>query len=536
MKRHFILGIMAVAALASCNKSEVLNQESLQEKALSFSVYSGKAPVTKTTDITNDNIGQASVGVLAWRTGSEDVTEQILKDYAPKFMDNVKLTKDAEGKFVYSPMQYWPPTGQKVSFFAYAPWTKAGENLPKDDEKNLFHAENLTIMSDADPEKGGHHRIQLNVPYYTTFTEGQTQTDVNDGNAYQYGTDFLVSKKGNDDATSYFNQNLNKDYEGEYVNFSMKHALSKISFVANAGTQNDSYVNAKVMINNIKVNGKFAHSGVYNLFTEQWDIVAGDQGKNIHNVYNYVNPDAKTGINVDKDPFTKIADELVNKNGEASTDVDKYYYLTKPSHNLMVIPFTRNTGTGAIIPAVIESIDLEYQIVTYSDANNTTVEGTPDVITTNIPVNITLEAGKSYIFKMSIALKAINFDVDVIDWENSDPVVDLTSVNIYKTYGVTDAASYNNLLPEWYINLWEPGTVPNDLPWLVLECEPTNAVFDIVVTNKANPTETGTVKFNEEGKQLKGLITIKSEEIGITLQTGNTYTVKVNGKSFDIAL
>ena len=47
MKRHFILGIMAVAALASCNKSEVLNQESLNEKGITFSAYVGKPNQTK---------------------------------------------------------------------------------------------------------------------------------------------------------------------------------------------------------------------------------------------------------------------------------------------------------------------------------------------------------------------------------------------------------------------------------------------------------------------------------------------------------
>jgi hypothetical protein len=89
----------------------------------------------------------------------------------------------------------------------------------------------------------------------------------------------------------------------------MKHALSKISFVARSTegnkSQDEPYSNGlvKVVFDNIKINGSFAGKGTYNLFDESWTVLSEDN----HNEYNLVNTEG-----VDNDPFNPIADEVYN--------------------------------------------------------------------------------------------------------------------------------------------------------------------------------------------------------------------------------
>lgn len=431
---------MTLAVLASCTKSEVLNQESLKEKAISFTTYVGKTTQTKTTTITVDNSAQAGIGLLAYSTGSNDMTEQTAIDNAPKFMQNLKLIVDKETvsndddannvrySATYEPERYWPSTGSKVSFFAYAPYLAFDGQGNK--IENEFNPQNI----DFDPTTANAHLLTLTV----------------DENDFSNHTDFMVAKVGENadgdgigtDGTTIIgiNQNLNKDYDGK-VWLQMKHALSKVSFEAQAVedgvAQTVPYSGGlvKVVIDKIDLVGTFASGGQYNLITENW----ANSTENV-TLYSLTNAE---GTN---DPFNPIADELYNIQCPAGTEAteentpneDGWYKLNKSSHDLMIIP----TGTTQIV-----GVKGSYTVKTYAqavDANGNKLwedaeETIPqigdeitdyrDVVTFGIDENddlipfdnaIVLEAGKHYKFRFNIKLKKIEFEVAVEGWDSDE--------------------------------------------------------------------------------------------------------------------
>lgn len=544
MRKHFILGIMALAALASCTKSEVLNQESLQEKGISFSVYSGKSVQTKTTSISGNEIEEAGIGVLAWRTGNEESSDAKLTAEAPTFMPNILLTWDGTTG-TYAPMRYWPSTGAKISFYAYAPYSDQQGN------SNEYHPENIKIsefanISAAGTGVGGQHVLTLTVPKDgdNPATDGTVETDYNSGNEYANHTDFLVSRKGNatdaNDPIGY-NQNLNKDFDGK-VKLQMKHALSKISFVAKAGNQTNAYVDTRVIIEDIQINGKFANEGSYNLFTEKWSVAQS----NYHEQYQYVNmvDDSKmTGYtaNVDNDPFTAIADELYNNNGTEVTGMAGWYYLTDPSYDMMLIPFTYDATTADnMTPAKITNITGKYKVVSYdhNTGEKLTDPAYTDVVDFDVDVNLELEEGKSYIFKLNISLKAIEFDVDVEDWAEATEI-DITHSVITKSYvcNATNEDEFKAQLPEsyWSTHPWDANTAAT-LPWLVVEITPTPVnELDITVeapdgyvANNQVLTTNGFSDFTSTNKVT--LLTFNATELGHEITTG-TWKVTINNKT-----
>ena len=148
--------------------------------------------------------------------------------------------------------------------------------------------------------------------------------------------------------------------------------------------------------------------GQYNMFTEKWGFEAGQTA---NDQYNFTNA---AGTNAD--PFTAIADELYNGAAYADLKVDGntegWYYLNDPDYDLMVIPFAGNDD----VPANITEVSGTYRVVTYQrNAAGELEEITDytDAVDFKVAQNITLEAGKHYIFKFNVKLKEITFDVEI---------------------------------------------------------------------------------------------------------------------------
>ncbi len=449
MKKQFILGIMALAALASCTKSEVLNEGTINEKAISFSAYVGKPnQQTKATTINGNNIGTAGIGVMAWRTGDADITSTTFAE-KPVFMPNIRLTIDAtdvttDGKnqtvygATYEPERYWPSTGAKVSFYAYAPYSDGTGSAPTAAADVPYQPENIkfNINRDANlltinvPIGDKNIKVQKNAETAIDDANPATYNLVNAGTEYDTHTDFMVARKGNgtlvdtdpaDNKYSFdgldndnpvgINQNLNKDYTGA-VKLQMKHAMSKISFEARAieGTeaQTDPYSNGKVKVvfDHITLNGNFVNKGIYNLFDHNWTIDANDT----HESYSLVNnPDPAV-----TDAFNPIADELYEKDGYAKKDGSDWFMLNKETHDLMLIPNNDDSNDHG----KISSVSGMYYVKTYDD-NGAEIESYRDAVYFKSDFSsapIILKEGKAYIFRFNIKLKKIEFEVVVEDW------------------------------------------------------------------------------------------------------------------------
>ena len=138
MKKLFLFAA-AAAMMTACSETEVLeNAASLSESneaPVTFDVYTQRnvtrGGVAGTND--NENIGERGFGVFGyWTKGTE-----YSANATPNFMYNQKVTCDgtatADTEWSYEPVKYWPnefgsaaisDEVDRVSFFAYAPWTE----------------------------------------------------------------------------------------------------------------------------------------------------------------------------------------------------------------------------------------------------------------------------------------------------------------------------------------------------------------------------------------------------------------------------
>ena len=129
MKQNYFMGLIACAALTmtGCSNDEInAPQQSQGNNAIEFSTYLGRnaqgSRGTETNDasIKSENGG---FGVLAYYTKHDDFN---ITDYTPNFMWNQQVTYKGTN-WVYTPVKYWPTkVGDKVSFFAYAPYVADG--------------------------------------------------------------------------------------------------------------------------------------------------------------------------------------------------------------------------------------------------------------------------------------------------------------------------------------------------------------------------------------------------------------------------
>ena len=119
MKKLFF-GICAAAAIfmVGCSK-DASNGEVPVSNAIEFSTYLGRDVQKRSVILDNSNL--SNFGVFASYTKSEDWTAAS----GFNFMFNQLVENDGEG-WDYSPKKYWPTKkGEKISFWAYAPYASS---------------------------------------------------------------------------------------------------------------------------------------------------------------------------------------------------------------------------------------------------------------------------------------------------------------------------------------------------------------------------------------------------------------------------
>ena len=161
-----------------------------------------------------------SFGILSYYTGQNDWANN---GYTPNFMYNQKVTHSGSG-WTYSPIKYWPTTkGDKVSFFAYAPF------------------------DDSTTDKG----IELSgnsasgAPFIN-FTLKDTPGAM---------VDLVTSNVMNQQSSA----------TPATVDFSFKHALSRIAFSAKTA---ENYADTKVKVTSVSIKGDFFQKGQFDLSGE----------------------------------------------------------------------------------------------------------------------------------------------------------------------------------------------------------------------------------------------------------------------------
>lgn len=125
MKSKFYFGFLAMAAIAATGcSSELENAAELKGNAIEFGTYVGRDANSRATVLNEAGLQASGFGVFAYYTAQTDYA-----DGAPaNFMNNQKVEFTTD--WTYSPLKYWPNNpGDKVTFFAYAPYNVAGAVL-----------------------------------------------------------------------------------------------------------------------------------------------------------------------------------------------------------------------------------------------------------------------------------------------------------------------------------------------------------------------------------------------------------------------
>ena len=210
MKKPIILAALAAVVLAGCARNEIYVR-SYGQDAVSFGAYSGRT-ITKageTYDMNLKALAEYGFGVFATYSGT-DVFSVATND----FMYNQLVNSADEGAtWTYSPIKYWPnPTGgqaaddQKVSFFAYAPYTDP-EAAGAD---NNYGITGFAIDGDSASDTYGHNFVNY------TFAADRPNVDLLWG----------YKAKSGDPATYTVNTNLTRTTDN--VHFTFQHVLSKL--------------------------------------------------------------------------------------------------------------------------------------------------------------------------------------------------------------------------------------------------------------------------------------------------------------------
>lgn len=125
MKKFYVFAAVAIAALASCTKSEVVYNQGQQE--IGFRQFTGS--MTKTNTNLSELVGgPTTMGVFAHINASNPYKE---------YFSNAKFEKTTSGNvWGGNPKRYWP-IQDKLDFVLYAPYQETGVGYNLNDDKKL---------------------------------------------------------------------------------------------------------------------------------------------------------------------------------------------------------------------------------------------------------------------------------------------------------------------------------------------------------------------------------------------------------------
>lgn len=376
MKQNYFMGLIACAALTmtGCSNDEINTPQQSQEKnAIKFSTYLGRnAQGSRGTETSTTSIKTSGFGVLAYYTEQNNFADA--NNNKPNFMWNQQVTYKGTN-WVYTPVKYWPTkVGDKVSFFAYAPYVKNGNN-------------NGIVLS-GNSETGA--------PTATiTLPDDLSQT-----------IDFVAAVQ------------MNKTHDkGTNVSFTLLHEMTRVKVQAKldksvyntdaSNTQNKTFV----VIRDVKFNNNlnFYKSGIYTFSKD--DSQRGTWAP--------VTDDSKTtSLDLNEAMATEPIKAKDAKSGDYMTGVNGVKLVDTTAN-----PLFKNKEYLYLIPVPVDGGDgltatIKYDIVT-EDSN--LVKGyscTSATKTVSLPAGA-FQQGKSYNYTFIINLDEIVLDATVEKWDET---------------------------------------------------------------------------------------------------------------------
>lgn len=403
MKQNYFIGLIACAALTmtGCSNDEInVPQQSQGNNAIEFSTYLGRnAQGSRGTETSTTSIQNSGFGVLAYYTENANFSADTNK---PNFMWNQKVTYDKTNtNWEYTPVKYWPTkVGDKVSFFAYAPYVENGKN---------------TVIELSGKSATGTPTATITLP------DDPSQT-----------IDFVAAVQ------------MNKTHDkGTNVSFTLLHEMTRVKVQAKLDksvySDTDDKHRTFVVIKNVTFNdkGQFYKSGKYTFSTTDgergiWTPTANASTYtlDLNGVLNKTKITAK-GAN----GATTSGNYQAGVDGIKLTKKDKPEDLFKTNDYLYLIPVSANNGNGLTDGNATATI--KYDIVTEDSQLFAGYSCTSATKTVLLPAG-TLKQGISYNYIFTIKLDEIVLNAEVKGWD--EPASDS---NINVPYSPDDATKQN---------------------------------------------------------------------------------------------
>ena len=231
MKKSIFLSVLALAAVVSCQKSEIVDTK-YGNDAIGFETYTGRDAQTKATLLYGATKHLEAIGVYGFYLGTADGWT---KSSVANLWVNESFAPNTDGIWATTNKKYWTNGTDKYTFFAYAPYATAG-----------------TLALGSGTGAGS-----LVAPVVT-----ETLTQIVDPKLTYTVPTVLANQ-----IDLIYSNNLNptwKDQNNTKLEF--QHALSRISVWAKDNHDDFSYT-----ITAISLKGNFIGSNNLNLATGNWD-------------------------------------------------------------------------------------------------------------------------------------------------------------------------------------------------------------------------------------------------------------------------
>lgn len=367
MKANYLLTLAAGLLMAGCAQNELTLESPDANPPVSFDVYTGVQ--TRGPETLIGNVQSAGFGIFAYYTGQAAWAST----GTPNYMYNQKATYAASA-WSYAPVKYWPnKSGDKVTFFAYAPYNSINTTNPV----------NFGIATCANTNSGN--------PYldFTIQTDPSKSVD-------------LVTAEAKDQVK-----------QASAVGFTFNHVLSRAKF--SAKTSENLSSGSHVFIKSVKILGSTRNSGSkfyskarYTFSANTWDYTTTGGAAataalqtddyDLKKILNFSTPSNAGGYNTSSVDITSTTAVSLFK----STD---YFFF---------IPVANATGTAADNVKV----EIEYDVVTVDNAVNGghTVTSNSNIV--SLPSG-TLKKGTAYNFIFEVDMNQIKVTATTVNgWGN----------------------------------------------------------------------------------------------------------------------
>lgn len=394
MKLNYFMGLIACTALTmtGCSNDEInAPQQSQGNNAIEFSTYLGRnAQGSRGTETSTTSIQTRGFGVLAYYTGQTDFADT----NKPNFMWNQQVTYDKTNKiWEYTPVKYWPTkVGDKVSFFAYAPYVAGG------------NANDIVLSGNS---VAGAPTATITLPDDPSNT-----------------IDFVAAVQMNKTHDNGENANNN-------VKFTLKHEMTRVKVQAKLDksvySDTDDKHKTFVVIKKVTFNdkGEFYKSGTYTFSTDDskrgtWASAANASTYtlDLNGVLNteLIKAEGAKGETHSGDYKTGVQGlKLVDTTAKDLFKTNEYLFL---------IPVSADNGDGLTNGNATATI--EYDIVTEDSKLVAGYSCTSATKTVLLPAG-TLKQGKSYNYIFTIKLDEIVLNAEVEGW---DEIASDSNINV----------------------------------------------------------------------------------------------------------